>query len=322
MSWWSRPLPRPVAIAGPNLSLDYTEEVEEVVVGRVHRTTRSDVRGGGKGVNVARALGCIGQAATVVGFTAGRTGDLIADLLGDEGITLTRVAVPGRSRSCFSVVAGATSTVFNEPGPRIRPDDWARLVSTTATLLTSQTVLVISGSLPLGAPADAPGDLVRLAAERGCDTLVDVSGTALLPAIAARPRLISPNLAEARMACGQPTAEAFDPGSTALDEAAGLAARLRRQTRGAVLVTAGSAGAALADGDETTRFAPRRVTVRNAIGAGDCAMAGVAAGVAAGVPLVDAVRFGLAMAAASCETFPAGVLDPRRAEQLHAATVA
>jgi hypothetical protein len=43
--------------------------------------------------------------------------------------------------------------------------------------------------------------------------------------------------------------------------------------------------------------------------------------VAAGVSLVDAVRFGLTMAAASCETFPAGVLDPRRAELLHAEAV-
>ena len=319
MTWWSRPLPRPVLVVCPNLSLDYTEEVDEVVVGRVHRASRSDVRGGGKGVNVARALGCIGQAATVVGFTAGRTGALIAKLLAEEDIPLTGTPVPGRSRSCFSVVAGSASTVFNEPGPEIGPDDWARLSAAVAGRLTAETVLVISGSLPPGAPADAPGDLVRLAAQRGCDVLVDVSGDALRPAIAGRPKLITPNLAEARAACGRPAPEVVDPGSAALHEAADLAERLRQQTSGAVLVTAGSAGAALADGDETTHFPPFRVTVRNAVGAGDCAIAGVAAGVAAGVPLVDAVRFGLAMAAASCETFPAGVLDLRRTELLHAA---
>lgn len=321
MSWWSRPLARPLVIACPNLSLDYTEEVDEVVVGRVHRTGRSDIRGGGKGVNVARALACIGQPATVVGFTAGRTGDLLANLLADEGIPLAAVPVAGRSRSCFSVVAGATSTVFNEPGPEIGPEDWERLLAAVDTRLTPETVLVISGSLPLGAPPEAPGDLVRLAAGRGCDVLVDVSGTALRPAIAARPTLIAPNLAEARAACGQPAPEVFDPGTRALREAAELAARLQRETAGAVLVTAGSAGAALADGDGTTCFPPLPVTVTNAVGAGDCAMAGVAAGVAAGVSLVDAARLGLAMAAASCETFPAGVLDPRRVELLHADAV-
>jgi 1-phosphofructokinase family hexose kinase len=321
MSWWSRPLPRPVLVACPNLSLDYTEEVDEVVVGRVHRTSRSDVRGGGKGVNVARALACIGQAATVVGFTAGRTGDLIANLLADEGIPLAAVPVSGRSRSCFSVVGGTTSTVFNEPGPNIGPDDWDRLLVAVDARLTPETVLVVSGSLPLGAPPDAPGDQVRLAVRRGCDVLVDVSGTALRPAIAGRPKLITPNLAEARAACGQPAPEVLDPGTRALHEAAELAEQLRRQTAGAVLVTGGSAGAALADEDGTTRFPPLPVTVTNAVGAGDCAMAGVAAGVAAGVSLVDAVRFGLAMATASCETFPAGVLDLRRAELLHADAV-
>jgi 1-phosphofructokinase family hexose kinase len=322
MSWWSRPLPRPVVVACPNLSLDYTEEVDEVVVGRVHRASRSDVRGGGKGVNVARALACIGQPATVVGFTAGRTGDLIANLLADEGIPLAAVPVSGRSRSCFSVVAGETSTVFNEPGPKIGPDDWDRLLVAVDARLTPETVLVVSGSLPLGAPPEAPGDQVRLAARRGCDVLVDVSGAALRSAIDAQPKLITPNLAEARAACGQPAPEVLDAGTRALHEAAELAERLQRQTAGAVLVTAGSAGAALADVDGTTRFPPLPVTVTNAVGAGDCAMAGVAAGVAAGVSLVDAVRFGLAMASASCETFPAGLLDPRRAELLHADAVA
>jgi 1-phosphofructokinase len=321
MTWWSSPLPRPVLVAGPNLSLDYTEEVDEVVAGRVHRASRSDVRGGGKGVNVARALSCIGQPGTAVGFTAGRTGDLIASLLADEGIPLVGVPVSGRSRSCFSVVAGATSTVFNEPGPEIGPQDWDGLLAAVDVRLAPETVLVVSGSLPLGAPPDAPGDLVRLAVRRGCDVLVDVSGTALDAAIAARPKVLTPNLAEARAACGQPAPEVVDPGTGALHEAAELAERLQRRTAGAVLVTAGSAGAALADGDGTTRFPPLPVTVTNAVGAGDCAMAGVAAGVAAGVPLVDAVRFGLAMAAASCETFPAGVLDLRRAELLHANAV-
>ena len=84
----------------------------------------------------------------------------------------------------------------------------------------------------------------------------------------------------------------------------------------ATVVTAGSAGAALATPDATTCWRGLRVAALNPVGAGDCLVAGVVAGLADGEPLDGATRRGIAMAAASCETFAAGELAPRRYEEL------
>jgi 1-phosphofructokinase len=63
-----------VLIAGPNLTIDRTLEIEELRPGEVLRFDGVAVTPGGKGVNVARVARALRVPALLVGFTPGRTG--------------------------------------------------------------------------------------------------------------------------------------------------------------------------------------------------------------------------------------------------------
>ena len=91
------------------------------------------------------------------------------------------------------------ATVINEPGPPL--DDAGRTAFLDAYVDTladrRPQVVVASGSLPPGAPADLYADVVRLAAEHGAFAVVDAGGPVLAAALRAGPALVKPNLAEA-----------------------------------------------------------------------------------------------------------------------------
>jgi tagatose 6-phosphate kinase len=304
-------------IVGPNLSLDRTIAVDAIAVGHIHRTEERDARGGGKGVNVARALKSVGAAARVVGFAGGVTGAAIHTLLDRERIDVSAVDVEGESRTCLTVLAPDSITVFNEEGPRIDEDAWTRFEVMVRRGMPDGGVFVCSGSWPPGVPDDAAARLLTAAKARGCFTICDTSKVQLRRALEAKPDLIKPNAAEAHAAL-DPDApqEPADERPGALDRAATFAAGLLQMGPRAVVCSAGSHGAVLATPASIVRFPAIDVEVVNPVGAGDCLVAGIAHRIAAGDDLLDAVTFGIAMAAASCETFPAGLLDRARALEL------
>ena len=64
---------------------------------------------GGKGVNAARVARALGQRATLVGFTPGRTGAAVAGLIADEGLALAPVPVAGEVRSAAVILERTTT---------------------------------------------------------------------------------------------------------------------------------------------------------------------------------------------------------------------
>jgi 1-phosphofructokinase family hexose kinase len=306
-----------IFVACPNLSLDRTMALEDLQLGRVHRSSKSDIRGGGKGVNVARALACIGTPSRVAGMAAGRTGDAVIGLLADEAIHLTATRPTGETRSCLTVLAQSHVTVFNESGPVIDESAWEQFKRAVADELTDGEVFVCSGSWPPGAPPTAAAELISTAAARGCITICDTSRAQLRAALDASPDVVKPNLDEALGLLAGAQHERVDPAS-GLEPARRAARALVQRGPHAVLVSAGAAGSVLATHDGTTDHPSPKVDVVNPVGAGDCLVAGLADALARAEQLDDAVRWGVAMAAASCETFAAGMLERDRAEELYA----
>jgi fructose-1-phosphate kinase PfkB-like protein len=148
----------------------------------------------------------------------------------------------------------------------------------------------------------------------------DTSGRFLVEALDAKPDVIKPNIAEARGALGADSAEMIDERHDSLEQAAEAADALLDRGPSAVIVTAGSAGAIVAQPGSTEVYPGLEVNVVNPVGAGDALVAGVAAALAEGEDLSAAVRRGMAMGAASCETIPAALLDSERAAELFALT--
>ena len=130
------------------------------------------------------------------GYAGGRTGaDLCADL--DARGIAHRFVDGGDARRTVTVVSAAhgDATVFNEPGPVVPADAWTSLVRLVGDLVREHGagVVVLSGSLPRGLPADACSQLVGVAHAHGARAVVDVDGAALRDAVTAAPEVVKPN---------------------------------------------------------------------------------------------------------------------------------
>jgi 1-phosphofructokinase family hexose kinase len=261
---------------------------------------------GGKGLNVARAARALGVPAALVAFVPGRTGQAAAELIGEEGVALHAVPVAGEIRSTSVILeAGGRATVLNEPGPALGDGDWKALEAAISASWGDHGVLVCSGSLPPGSPQDGYGRLVALARAAGRVSVVDAGGATLQAGVAARPDVVTPNLAEA-----EGVEEAVEALPDAPERAVAAASSLVAAGAGAAVVTAAAAGAAVASGEGAWWIAaPRVPAVVNPIGAGDVLAAALCAGLEAGLAVVEAAVRGVAAAAAGVQAELAGDLD-------------
>jgi tagatose 6-phosphate kinase len=267
----------------PNLALDVTYELPELLPGRAHRVETVHTRAGGKGVNVARVLRSLGHDVLVVGLAGGPTGEAVRADLDAAGLAHDLVPITGETRRTVTVVVGGEATLLNEPGPVVTAEEWTALEER----IPDADVVVISGSLPPGVPEDAVARLAR----RDVPVIVDTSGEALRHA-APYAWAVKPNAAELAELTGTD-----DP------EAGARSLRAR-----AVVVSLGADGLLAVTGDEVHRMAPAQVVSGNPTGAGDAVVAALAAGI--GSPWPDLLKDAAALSAAAVLAPVAGSYDP------------
>jgi len=310
---------RRVLIVGPNLAIDRTLATNEFRPGHDLDVADVTVTAGGKGVNVARAVGALGLDATLLGLLPGHMGEAVANLLAEEGIRLRGIPVTGELRSAFIIhERDGRATVLNEPGPDLAEDEWLAYEAMAGEALAEHAVVVCGGSLPPGAPDGAYARIVAMARERGRPSVVDAGGNVLLRALDEAPDIVCPNLAEAEAVLFGSRNEAVDAPADARERAVEAARALVRGGARSAVVTAASAGAAFADegGRQVHWVAAPRVSVANPMGAGDAFAAGLAVATARELPPAEAARFAVAVASASVEHPRAGCLDAFRADAL------
>ncbi|MEV4556866.1 1-phosphofructokinase family hexose kinase [Kitasatospora sp. NPDC049285] len=273
----------------PNPALDVTYTVPGFRPHTSHRVAEVAAQAGGKGVNVARVLTTLGRPVRCVLPLGGPTGEAVRADLAAAGLDHAVVPISGETRRTVAVVDAADATMLNEPGPELGPADWSALCAEIERHLPQATVLVLSGSLPPGLPADAYARLVDLGRKFDVPVVLDADGPALLAALPARPTVIKPNAAELTAATG-------------LADPRAAADALRRLGAESVLASLGPEGLLAVDGRAAWRCAPATAVVGNPTGAGDSVVAALAAGLAAnaGWPAIlpDAVALSAATVAA------------------------
>lgn len=309
-------LPRGVLVAGPNLAVDRTIATDEFHAGT---PTISDVvvTPGGKGVNVARALGVLGASATLVALLPGHMGEAVRGMLEEEGIDVVGVPVAGEARFAYIVLErDGRATVLNEPGPELDAAEWRAYASLVVRAMERHAVVVCSGSLPPGAPTDAYARITADAHDRGRPVIVDVSGPALEAAVSAGVDVVCPNLAEAEQLILGSAEEAVDAPVDARQRALHSAQQLVERGARSAIVTAAAAGAALAERGRSIWLQAPAVAVANPMGAGDAFVAGLAAALSDGESLRDSAVRAIATGSASVEHSRAGMLDVGRSAEL------
>jgi tagatose 6-phosphate kinase len=281
-----------------NPALDVTYELTQLRVGGSNRVEQVHTRPGGKGVNAARVLHSRGVSVLATGLAGGRSGEILQAVLTRLGIAHAFVPVAGETRRTVTVVERPTgaATVFTEPGPVVRRQEWNAFVARFGGLCAGVRVVVLAGSLPPGVSPEAYAQLVRRAQAAGADTIVDAAGAALRHAVTARPAVVKANAEEFVVGLG---CASVDAGLTQLVDA-GVAL---------AVVTMGADGLAAATADGRLRASPPAPLQGNATGAGDACTAALAAALATGRPPEESVRDALALSAAAVAAPVAGEFD-------------
>ena len=276
-----------------NPALDRTVTVDSLVPGQVNRirTSRTDV--GGKGVNVAVVCRRLGLDARVIGC-AGVDGyaKLRAKAQAEE-IGCDFHTLEGSIRVNTKVVSldGTGVTELNEPGPTLAAEDLDVFFDMALDAAADSDFVVLTGSLPPGAPVHTYRELIRLL---NVPCILDVGGEALRLGVEAQPFLIKPNHHELAAAVGRELHTMDDI----------LAAARSFVDKGVrhVVVSLGKDGV-LYVGEDGAFYAPEiPVEVHSTVGAGDALVGGLLYGLIKRGSMREALRAGAAAGTASVMT--------------------
>ncbi|WIM15572.1 hexose kinase [Microbacterium sp. zg-B96] len=296
----------------PNPALDCTWHVAALTPGDSHRVGAGAERAGGKGINVARVLHATGTDTLALATAGGATGDALALDLRAAGLAHRLVPVAASTRRSIAVVddGRGEATLLNERGAALSPDEVTALLHTARTLAAGAAAVVLSGSLPAGIRSEDVGLLAADLVATGTIVIADVTGPALMAAAEAGAHVVKPNAAELHETTG--CADVLTGARMLLERGAGL-----------VIVSLGADGMLLVGRtapDRPLRARLRRTLHGNPTGAGDAAVAAVAAALVqrgSAADLTDDELAGLARDAvawsASAVLMPqAGEVSPER----------
>ncbi|MCV7253189.1 1-phosphofructokinase family hexose kinase [Mycobacterium hackensackense] len=298
----------------PNPSIDRTVTLGTPLTrGAVHRIGSVTNEPGGKGVNVARALGLAGLDTIAVLPAA--DADLILAALRAAGVPFRNVPIRGQVRTNLAITeSDGTTTKLNEPGAPFEAAALQELTHTVLQVAQGASWVVLSGSLPPGIPVHWYADMVAALSDYDCRVAVDTSDAPLAALAAgfgtAAPDVIKPNAEELAGLTGYSAAE-LESAAAQGDTGPVVAAARQLVDRGAaaVLVTLGAAGAVLVDGDGSWLATPPPIVPRSTVGAGDSSLAGYVRAALEGAPpaqrLQMAVAYGSAAAALPGSALPA-----------------
>lgn len=284
--------------------------IDNFEAGGLYRVGNCLQSAGGKGINVSRVAKMLGAQVRALGFKAGSTGQWLEKCLLDLGIQTGFVAVDGLSRTNNNIIdkVNKRETEILEEGPVISGPAWEIFMESFMQSVAESSVLVCSGGLPKGLGSDTYAKLIAEANKIGVKTILDSSGDVLKQGIRACPYLIKPNLRELSMHFNT----TFENDKQIVD-----ACKTVIKCGVKVVVTSlGEKGALLVTEEETWKAPPIKVDVLNTIGSGDSMVAGIARGLAEGLPITKSFELGCACAASNTEFFDIGRVDTERVDHL------
>lgn len=299
-SRWPTRSSDPVMVIGPNPAMDRLQVIGQLEPGGVHRVRTVSARAGGKSFIVARSIRALGPAVDLFGFLGGAAGELARAECAALGMGDHHTPIAAETRITPVVIEAKTgrSTVFNEPGPAVTPEEQTIFWAGLDRAVRPGRVTVCTGSLPPDLEPDTYARIVAIANDRDAYAAVDASGKVLRSTVAARPWLIKCNRSEFESVLGHK--EVQD------DEA--IRARMQELIAdgvGIVVVTMGAQSFLVATDDGVWSVSVPTVPVVNATGSGDTFLAAFIARVQLGASFAEAL-----MAAAAGGAFNAAHLEP------------
>ena len=267
----------------PSLTLDAVNRIEEM---------RTDP--GGKGINVSKVISKLGGVSIAAGILGGNTGKAIEEALKKIGLETLFKFTDGETRTNMKIIDPVKhmNTDINEPGVVVSQEILDDLLNTITERLKDGDLVVISGSMPKGAPADTYYKWIGHFREKNIKVFLDADGELFKTGIKAAPYLIKPNNHELSQFAGRELKTVKE-----LEEVA----RQMMSEYGIekIVVSMGGDGALYLTKDETIYAEGLKVPVGSTVGAGDSVVAALAYAEEKGMDIEETVRLSTATGAAN-----------------------
>ena len=276
-----------------NPALDKTVEIPMFAIDKVNRVTALRTDPGGKGINVSKVIAALGGESVAMGVLGGNTGSAIAGMLEKMGLSCDFVTVPGETRTNLKIVdpENRCFTDVNEPGCEVPQAVLDGLLEKLTAKILPGDIVILSGSLPKGAPVDTYYQYVEACKKAGAKVFLDADGDAMKEGLKARPYLVKPNEHELSRLLGREL--------TTMEELLEGAKQLLAEGVQMAVVSMGHRGALYVTGKETVVAEGLDVPVQSTVGAGDSVVAALALGISRGYSLKELAIFSTATGAAN-----------------------
>ncbi len=275
--------------------------------GEVNRAREAHGCASGKALNAARALYHLQAPVRALSLVGGLYGQEIRRDFAQLGIAARWVESQTPTRICTTIVdrQRRMATELVPHAAAQGSEDWETFAAAYAIEVKSARVAVLLGSLPAGTPVSYYRELLSQTTGKA---ILDARGAELLEALAVRPWLVKPNRIELGHTLGRILS----------DDADLFGAMKELNERGAewVVITDGSRPAYASGQGRLYRLRPPCRDVVNPIGCGDCMAGGIASAIWHGAEPLEAIRYGLAVAAAKLGQVLPGLLDPADVQAL------
>jgi 6-phosphofructokinase 2 len=284
----------PIVTLTLNPAIDESSSVDSVVSEAKLRCRQPRYDPGGGGINTARAIRRLGGEALAVYSAGGPSGKLLGELLEREGVARLEIPIEGWTRRNLNVFDEATGRQYRFvfPGPTLSEREWRECLERLSLVRPRPEFVVASGSLPPGVPAGFYALASAAAREIGARFVLDSSGEPLRLALEAGVFLVKPSLREFQQLIGGTATEEPELTQAARELIAGRRCEI-------VVLSLGGGGALWVTASGSGRLRPPAVPVVSSVGAGDTMVAGIIVSLVRDWPLPEAVRFGVAAAAAT-----------------------
>lgn len=294
-----------------NPAVDVSTSVDRILPVRKLRCRAERREAGGGGINVARVIHRLGGDVLAAYLAGGVVGEQLKSLVAKEGVPDLVVAISGETRESFTVTDEETKDEFRFvlPGPTLTEPECRRSLEQVEAVAKEAQYLVVSGSLPGGAPANFHARLGQLAKRAHARYIADASGAQLKEAFEAGVYVAKPNLRELQ----EITAENLD------DRAAQVRAcrTIIGQGKAEVLaLTLGADGALLVTADQAWFAEPLKVRVVGTVGAGDSFLGALVWSLAKARPLDEGLRSAVAAGSAALLTEGTRLASPEDVRRL------
>lgn len=275
-----------------NPAVDKSTHIDRLIPEQKLRCDAPRFDAGGGGINVSKAIKRLGGKSTAIFTTGGPSGQVLRDLVSQEGIDCEVIQTEQWTRENFIVAETSTNAQyrFGMPGAALSE---AETEDVLEKLRQSKAEYVVaSGSLPPQMDVNFYEKVAAISKEIGARLVLDTSGEPLRAACDEGVFLLKPNIGELEALVGAKDLQIDD-----VDDAARML--IGDGKCEVVIVSMGPKGAILVTKDLCEHVPAPPIQKRSTVGAGDSMVAGMTWALTQGLTYSEMIRWGVACGSAA-----------------------